>query len=108
MCFALNHFEGTHFNRITAYCGDASKSAVWDAVNRVRDSLVSSAPLYIKMPSDDECEATAQRMFEKYHLPNFAYAVYGMLVRFDGAVRSLPVGHGRAVLQSFFTRNAAL
>jgi hypothetical protein len=54
---------------------------------------VADAARYIRMPTD-ECEETVQRMFEKYHLPDLAYAVDGMLVRFDGAVRGLPVAMG--------------
>jgi hypothetical protein len=56
------------------------------------------------MPTWAEMEETAQNMEEKYHLPDFAYGVDGMLVRFDGAVQGLPVGPGLPNLQNFWAR----
>ena len=60
------------------------------------------------MPSEEEMEATARRMEDKFGLPGFAYAVDGMLVRFDGAIFGVPVGDGLPNLQNFFTRKAVL
>lgn len=41
----------------------------------------------------------ARRMEDKFCLPGFALGIDGMFVRFDGAVRSIPVGEGLPVLQ---------
>lgn len=38
-------------------------------------------------------------MEDKFCLPDFALGIDGMFVRFDGAVRSIPVGVGLPVLQ---------
>ncbi len=46
-------------------------------------------------------QATAQRMEEKYHLPRFAYAVDGVVVRFDGKPRGIPPGN---VAQNYWNR----
>jgi hypothetical protein len=64
MCFALNHFAGRHFNRVTVYCGDASKLSAWDAVNRVRDSLVANVARYIRMNfiPDPEADPTIKNI----------------------------------------------
>jgi hypothetical protein len=42
------------------------------------------------MPSEEEKQATAARIFERFQLPRFAYAVDGMMVRFDSAPRNFP------------------
>ena len=42
------------------------------------------------MPKNDEMEDTSQRMLNRFHLPRFAMAVDGMMVRFSEAPRGLP------------------
>ncbi len=45
------------------------------------------------MPTREEMEATARRMEEKFHLPGFAYAVDGVVARFDGKPHGIPQGN---------------
>ena len=103
-CIGLSHFAGAHFTRVSAYCGNVSYTAAWNAIDRVRSRLVELAPQYIKMPTGAEKEATARRMEEKFGLPGFAYAVDGMHCRFDGYVRGIPVGPGLPNQQNFVSR----
>jgi hypothetical protein len=42
------------------------------------------------MPSEEQKQATAARMMDRFQLPRFAYAVDGMMVRFDSAPRNFP------------------
>lgn len=104
LCIALNHFGGAHFNRISAYCGNVSYFAAWTAIDRVREALCGLKEQYICMPTYAQMDATARRMLERFKLPRMAYAVDGMFVRFDGAVRGLRQGPGLPNLQNFFTR----
>jgi DDE superfamily endonuclease len=104
LCLALNHYAGSNFTRVSAYCGNVSYHAGWTAIDRVTDALCEISKYVIKLPTLHEMELTSQRMCDKYHLPGFAYAVDGMFVRFDGAPRGIPVGPGLPNLQNFFTR----
>jgi hypothetical protein len=104
LCLALNQYGGGHFTRVSAYCGNVSYTAAWAAIDGVTDALYDLEDVVIRLPTVRESEETARRMFEKYHLPGFAYAVDGMLVRFDGAPRGIPVGPGFPNRQNFFTR----
>lgn len=104
VCLTLNHFGGGQFNRVSAYCGNSSASATWRAIERVRDALCERAHEYIVMPTVAEMRATADRMFERYHLPNFAYGVDGTFIRYEELPRGLPVGPGLPEQQNFITR----
>jgi DDE superfamily endonuclease len=104
VCLALNQYAGAHFTRVSAYCGNVSYHAAWSAIDRVTDALCDLKNHVIRLPTEREMEGTARRMYAKYQLPGFAYAVDGMLVRFDGAPRSIPEGPGLPNLQNFFTR----
>ena len=75
-CIALNHFAGAHFTRVSAYCGNVSYCAAWNAVDRVRDALCRLKDEYIRMPSEEEMAATARRMEEKFHLPRYRNVLF--------------------------------
>ena len=75
-CIALNHFAGAHFTRVSAYCGNVSYCAAWNAVDRVRDALCRLQDEYILMPSEEEMAATARRMEEKFHLPRYRNVLF--------------------------------
>ena len=47
---------------------------------------------YTFMPSTEEMVETSTMMQERFHLPRFAMAVDGMMVRFVEAPRGLPPG----------------
>ena len=95
LCIALCHWGGANLHRVSAYCGDVSYNAAWNAVNRVRDALVAIAPQHITLPTEGEMAPTADRMYRKHGLPNFAYAVDGTHFRFDGVVKDIPIGPGK-------------
>lgn len=99
MCIALAHFGGAIFHRISSLCGNVSYGTAWNATDRVRDALCAVAPRYIRLPTFAEMEETARRMEEKFYLPGFALGLDGMFVRFDGAVKDIPIGNGLPVLQ---------
>jgi len=104
MCLALNHFGGGHFQRVTGYCGNVSQNAAFCAIERVRQKLVELKAEFIRLPTVAEMEATAARIEERFQLPNFAYGIDGMPVRFDEAIRGIPVGPGFANLQNYRSR----
>ncbi len=104
LCLALHHFGSKNFIRSTANCGKVSYSAAWYAINRVRNALVQIAPRFIRLPTDVEATATAERMLQKHGLPGFAYAIDGMIVFFDQKVKGIPRGAGLPNQQNFFTR----
>ena len=56
------------------------------------------------LPTEEQSAATARRNLERFHLPGFAYGIDGMLVRFDDAIRGIPVGEGYPLLQNYFSR----
>ena len=56
----------------------------------VTDALLLHRNEYIFMPSHAEMEATAERHFQRFHLPRFAQGVNGVMVRFEEAPRRLP------------------
>lgn len=90
--------------RTSAHCGFVSYGASWQAIDTVRDALVHIAPEVIRLPTDAEAAATAERMFLSHGLPGFAYAIDGMIVFFDHKVKGIPVGPGLPNQQNFFTR----
>ena len=86
LCIALNHSlpEGS------AYCGDVSVAGAHQAIVRVRNKILELKEEYVCLPTAAERTRTAIEIEEKYRLPGFAYAVDGMLVRFDEAPRNIP------------------
>ena len=52
---------------------------------------------FIFMPSREEMAETSSMMEERFHLPNFAMAVDGMMVRFSEAPRGLPPGKHKQI-----------
>ena len=104
VCITLNHFGGGHFQRVSGYCGNVSTTAAWHAIQRVRDQLAGMKAEYVRLPTQEQSAATARRNLERFHLPGFAYGIDGMLVRFDDAIRGIPVGEGYPLLQNYFSR----
>jgi hypothetical protein len=104
VCIALNHYVGAHFTRVSVYCGDVSYFATWSAIDQVIDALCAKYEENICFTKETEMEATAQRIEERFYLPRFAYAVDGMLVRFDVAPRGVLAGPGFPNHQNLFTR----
>jgi hypothetical protein len=70
----------------------------------VTDALYELEDVVIRLLTVQEMKKTARRIFEKYHLPGFAYAVDGLLVCCDGAPHGIPVGPCFPNRQNFFTR----
>ena len=93
VCIALNHYGGGLFTRTAALCCGVSVGTAWNVIDRVTRRIVALKDDIIKMTHHHEMVTTAQRMLDKYHLPGFAYAVDGTLVRFDGVPRMIPAGH---------------
>jgi hypothetical protein len=87
---ALNHYAGGQYQRTTALCGGISQSTVCRTVEEVSWAICQHKNSFLKMPSEEEMEATAGRMMDRFHLPRFALAVDGMMVKFDNAPRDIP------------------
>ncbi len=92
VCIALNHYAGANFQRISAYCAGVSQATAWRAIDKVTRAICSRKAEFIRMPSEEEMRRTAQRMEEKFNLPRFAFAVDGVMVRFDYEPRDIPHG----------------
>ena len=90
VCCALNHYSGGHFQRTSALCGGVSQNAARLAMIRVTNALVGLREQFIFMPTSEQMEETCERMMTKFHLPRFAMAVDGMMVRFPDAPRGFP------------------
>lgn len=90
VCIALNSYASGSFQRIVGLCAGVSQNAARHAILRVTEGLCELKPDIIHLPSHRQMRETADRMEEKFHLPNFAFAVDGMMVRFDEAPRGLP------------------
>ena len=101
VCITLNYLAGAPFKRTAALCGGVSYSACWWAIQRVTHALGQHKVEFMRMPNHEEMSATARRMYERFGLQRFAFAIDGMLVRFDGAPRSIPRG---LVLQDYWCR----
>jgi len=87
---ALNHYAGGQYQRTTALCGGISQPTVCRVVEDVSWAICEHKNKFLKMPSEEEMEATAVRMMDRFHLPRFALAVDGMMVKFDNAPRDIP------------------
>jgi len=101
ICVGLNHFAGAHFQRVSGMCGGLSQNCARGALIRVADALVKRKPDYVKMPTETERQETAYRMFTRFGLPRFAYAVDGTLLKFSEAPRKLPPNKHK---QQFWSR----
>lgn len=104
VCIGLNHLADGHFNRISALCGNCSDHSAWVAVDRFRDAVLEHYITVVRMPTEAEKAATAQRNLLNFALPDFAYGVDGMIARYENAPRGLPDGPGLPNQQNFFTR----
>jgi hypothetical protein len=87
---ALNHYAGGQFQRTTALCGGISQATVCRTVEEVSWAICQHKAKFLKMPSEEQMHATAAFMMNRYRLPRFAYAVDGMMVRFDNAPQNIP------------------
>ena len=92
VCIALGMYGGGHFQRIAGLCGGVSQYAARQALVDVTHSLLDHRSEYIFMPSTQEMEETADRMYQRFHLPRFSLAVDGVMLRFQDAPRKLPPG----------------
>jgi hypothetical protein len=90
VCIALNHYAGGHFQRISAWCAGISQNGARLCLIRVTDALIKRKSEFIFMPNVDKMLDTAQRMYDKFKLPRFAYAVDGVQMRFSDAPRKIP------------------
>jgi hypothetical protein len=68
---------------------------------RVTNAICQLKAEFIKMPTNREKELTAKRMLDRFQLPRFAFAVDGVLAKFDSAPRGIPEG---VVKQDYWTR----
>ena len=92
VCIALGMYGGGHFQRIAGLCGGVSQYAARQALVDVTNSLLGHRNEFIFMPSIREMENTADKMWHRFHLPRFALAVDGVMLRFQDAPRNLPAG----------------
>ena len=90
VCLTLNFYGGAHFQRTSGLLWGVSQTCARTAVVRVTDALVSMKALFIHMPSKATMQDTADRMFNKYHLPRFCCAVDGVMMKFWEAPRGIP------------------
>jgi hypothetical protein len=101
VCITLGYFGGGQLTRIAGLCGGVSQKAAWWAIRRVTSELADLKGQVIRMPTDEECEATARRLEGRYHLPGFAFGVDGTVVKFEDAPREIP---DDTVQQDFWCR----
>ena len=101
VCITLGYFGGGQLTRIAGLCGGVSQKAAWWAIRRVTSELADLKGQVIRMPTDEECEATARRLEGRYHLPGFAFGVDGTVVKFEVAPREIP---DDTVQQDFWCR----
>jgi len=101
VCVALNTYAGNNFQRISGLCGGVSGTGARNAIRRVTTGLCNQKETFIHMPTTAQMEATSARMFRKYKLPNFAFAVDGCHMRLEDAPRGLPPGKNQ---QAFWCR----
>ena len=87
---AMMTFGAANFQRISARAMGVSQNAARTAIIRVCDALVRLKPEVVRMPSVVEMEETAARMYERYGLEDFAFAVDGCIMRFEDQPRGLP------------------
>ena len=90
VCIALGIYAGGHFQRIAGLCGGVSQFSARIALKEVTKALIRHRKEYIYMPTDMEMEETADRMWQKFHLPRFALGVDGVMLKFQEAPRNLP------------------
>ena len=103
VCVALNYYAGGQYQRVSAICGGISQSTTNRITHKVSQALVNRQADHIRMPTESEMRATAERMERKFHLPRFAYGVDGMQVPFEGKPRGIPEDAGM-VAQDFWNR----
>ena len=105
LCICLNHFAGGPYQRVTALCGgQVSKSSAQRQIKRVRSKLLELKDNYVRLPTLQEREETAEYILEKYNLPGFAYGIDGMHAVYEELPCGIPIGPGYPVAQSFWTR----
>ena len=90
VCIALGMYGGGHFQRIAGLCGGVSQYAARQALKEVTEALLQYRNHYIFMPTNNEMQETAERMFEMFKLPRFALGVDGVMLKFEAAPRKLP------------------
>ena len=71
LCVALNFYGGGHYTRVAGLCGGVSQPAAWNAIERVTNALLLLKGQFIRLPTDEEAAASAQRNFRKYRLPRY-------------------------------------
>lgn len=101
VCVALNYYAGGHLTRIAGLCSGISQKTAWRAIHRVTDKLCLLKDEYIRFPTDAEKAETAQYILHRFGLPGFAYAVDGVIVKFEEAPRGIPPGN---VKQDYWNR----
>jgi hypothetical protein len=69
LCVALNFYGGGHYTRVAGLCGGVSQAAAWNAIERVTNALLLLKDQFIRLPTDAEAAASAQRNFRRYRLP---------------------------------------
>ena len=101
VCIALAYYGGAQLTRIAGLCGGVSQMTAWRSIRRVTTCLASLKEQVIRMPTNEEAEATARRLEAIYHLPGFAFGVDGTVVKFEDAPREIP---DNTVQQDFWCR----
>lgn len=101
MCIALNTYAGANFQRVSGLIGGVSQSSARSALLEVTDALCGLKEEYINMPLEHEMRETSLNMLNRFHLPNFAFAVDGVQIFFDGQPRGVPPHQNR---QSYWSR----
>jgi hypothetical protein len=69
LCVALNFYGGGHYTRVAGLCGGVSQPAAWNCIERVTNGLLLLKDHFIRLPTDEEAAASAQRNLENYGLP---------------------------------------
>jgi hypothetical protein len=73
-------------------CGGVSQKTAWLAIQKVMNQLCLLKAQYIRMPTMQVMEETANCLEAQFHLQRFALGIDGVVMKFDGTPREISEG----------------
>ena len=93
MCATLAVLGGNHFQKIGSLVVGVSQQCVSYTMKKVvRIINRELKDEFLHLPDQAMLQANAAANQEKYHLPNFGYAVDGVHMVFEEMPRDIPIG----------------
>lgn len=86
----LSFLGGNDFQRTTSLLVRCSQGTVSNCVTQTLDALVQLKPRYIRFGSQQETQASADFIRDRFRLPMFPYAIDGCHVNFKEKPRDVP------------------